>query len=76
METVIFILTIIGIIIMLPIAILALALIVLGIIGLVKKDYKNFKMILKIWGYCWLAFFILLVIHLIITFVDLQINAA
>lgn len=59
-----------GYLIMLPIWIMAVALIVMGIIGLVKKNFVNFKKVLKIWGYFWLAFLVLLIIKFAATFIS------
>lgn len=72
MEKLNTILTFIGFIIMTPIWIMAIALVVMGIIGLVKKNFVNFKKILKIWGYFWLAFLVLMIIKFIVNFFSLQ----
>jgi hypothetical protein len=40
------------------------------IIGLVKKNFVNFKKVLKVWGYFWLAFAVLLIVKFITTFIS------
>jgi hypothetical protein len=70
MEKINIILGFIGYLIMIPIWILAVVLIVLGIIGLFKKNFVNFKKVLKVWGYFWLGFLLLLIIKFISTFVS------
>lgn len=62
MET---ILTLVGYVIMIPIWIIAILLIIFAIMGAIKKDFTKFKKVLKIWGYFWLAFLVLLVIFFI-----------
>ena len=69
METINTILSFIGILIMLPLFISTIVLIVLGVGGLIKKDYTKFKEFLKIWKYLILAFFILLVLHFVANFI-------
>lgn len=59
-----------GIFIMLPIWGIAFALIVMGIIGLAKKNFVNFKKVLKVWGYFWLAFVVLLIAKFVVTFIS------
>ena len=68
METITTILTLVGDVIMIPIWIIAILLIIFAIMGVVKKDFTKFKKALKIWGYFWLAFLVLLVIFFIIRF--------
>lgn len=69
MEKIDIFLTLIGFIITIPLWIIAVILIVLGIMGLIKKDYTKFKKTLKVWGYFWLAFVILLIIKFVSTFI-------
>jgi hypothetical protein len=68
METITTILTFVGYAIMIPIWIIAILLIIFAIMGAVKKDFTKFKKALKIWGYFWLAFLVLLVVFFITRF--------
>ena len=68
METITTILTFVGYAIMIPIWIIAILLIIFAIMGAVKKDFTKFKKTLKIWGYFWLAFLVLLVVFFITRF--------
>ena len=70
MEKILIAVSFIETLIMIPIWGLAAALIVLGIIGLVKKNFVTFKKVLKIWGYLWLAFLVFLIIQFVATFIS------
>lgn len=55
----------VGTLIAMPIWIIGIILVVLGIIGLFTKNFVNFKKGLKIWGYFWLAFLVIIIIYFI-----------
>jgi energy-coupling factor transporter transmembrane protein EcfT len=62
-DTIDIILSFITSFIIIPFYLITLALIVLAIMGKVKKDFSKFKKLLKIWGWFWLALLILFAIY-------------
>ncbi len=70
MEVIRQIIGFVGIVIVIPIWGLTGVLIIMGIVGLVKKDFAYFKRVLRVWCYCWLAFLALLLVYFIITFMS------